>query len=245
MECSVRSCNMATVKYKQGDRVFNTHFGRGTVIEVMTDGSMKVYFAGFGIKTFDMNYAQFRPVAFEDENEEYTNKAFVLYVHHGHESHVVLQIGQVCLPAHMYQSTDLYYHADGQGEFPNIPISVNLTIYNASLEPYEPTEDNPMFGIHEGLWKDGLIGKINVSTEVSVRRPDSMTNSPFSPVDWGSVIVEGFGEVFDLDDDEDPVITSCGVLFYVDMTHGMNRRQHFKKGDLVAFKGRLIAFESE
>jgi len=233
------------VKYKQDDRVFHTHFGRGTVTEFVATDRVKVYFARMGEKTFDLNYAPLRLATSEDENEEYTNKAFVLYVHHGPESHVVLQIGQVCLPAHMYQCTDLYYHADGQGELPNMPISVNLTIYNASLGPYEPTEDNPMFGIHEGLWKDGLIGRINVSTEVSVRWPDSMTNSPFSPVDWGSVNVEGFGEVFDLDENEDPVINSCGVLFYIDIDPWDELPTSFKKGDLVTFKGRLIAFESE
>lgn len=62
---------MATVTYKQGDRVFHTHFGRGTVTEVLANDRVKVYFARMGEKTFDLNYAPLRLATFEDEHDKY------------------------------------------------------------------------------------------------------------------------------------------------------------------------------
>ena len=230
------------VTYKHGDRVFHPYFGLGTVTEIVTHDRVKVYFAQIGEKMLDLNYANLRLGTSEDENGVYTNKARVLYVHHGHESHVVLQIGHVCLPAHMYQSSDLYCPSDAEGDW---LVSVNLTLYNASVGPYEPTEDNPMFGIHTPIWTDDMIGRFDVSTGVSVRRKDSMTNSPFSPIEWGSVEVEGFGKVFDLDENGDPVIVSCGVVFYADIEPWEHPAIRFEKGDLVTFKGYLVAYEEK
>jgi hypothetical protein len=233
------------VKYKEGGRVFHMHFGLGTIIEVAAKNRVKVYFAQLGNKVLDLNYAPLRLSTSEDEPGGYTNKARVLYVHHGHESHAALQIGHVCLPAHMYQSTDLYDPSDGEEGAWNRLISVNLTIYSALVEPYEPTEDNPLFGIHKPLWQDErLIGRIRVSTGVTVRRPDSVTVTPSSPIDWHGVTLEGFGKILDLDEEGDPVVASCGVWFNADIEPWDRQVAPLEKGDLVTFKGYLVAFET-
>lgn len=176
---------------------------------------------------------------------EYLNAARVLYVHHGHESHVLLQVGHIYLPAHMYQCTDLGFPENEEEGFSKEIILVNLTTYNTLIGPYEAAEDNPLFGIHTPLWgDDDMVGRINVASGVMVRRPDSMTMTTSSPIEWGGVIIEGFGKIIALDEDESPVISSCGVIFFADIERWDRPEIPLEKGDLVTFEGHLAAFRS-
>jgi len=231
-------------QYNKGDKILHKFFGLGTV-EAAGQNQVIVHFANRGSVRLDLNYAPIRKAVlkYEPFYTDYLNSARVLYVHHGHESHVLLEIGHICIPADMHQCVDLSPPAGKSDDSWSEIIGVNLTIYSALIGPYEAKEDDPLFGIHKPLWgNEGMIGQIEMSATVTVRRPDTMTMTPHSPIDWRGVEIKGFGRIIALREHGGPVIASCGVMFFADDERLDHSAISLAEGDLVTFQGYLVAF---
>lgn len=164
------------------------------------------------------------------------NKARLLFRHDGHESHAVLLIGEVCLHGHCYDAMDLSprkINIEDDGSF-----WVYLNIYEAKMGLYHPEEKNPLFGSLEPNWSNSnMIGHLSFKYGVYTRRPDSMTMSEWSHVDYHApVIVEGIGKIQGFYDNS-VIVVSCGLYFSVSLADKVTFQA--KEGDEVYFKGYL------
>lgn len=171
------------------------------------------------------------------KRDKFLNKARLLFRHDGHESHAVLLIGEICLHGNCFGAIDLSpqkINIEDDGSF-----WIYLHLYEGEMGLYHPKEEDPLLGSLKPNWSNGnMIGHLSFKYGVCARRPDSMTRSTWSQVDYHEpVIVEGIGKIQGFDEDDLPVVVSCGLYFSVGLADEVTFQP--KERDEVYFKGYL------